>query len=98
MDPTDPLKNLTILASAPATGPGTQVLDGLVAYLSRTHLYARERRVRIDTVGDRRFVVMDPLAGEDECLVYGFVQGAAEAFVAGWDGAMSTVTIAETGW
>lgn len=94
----DTLKEPIVLASAPATGPGTRVLEGLVAYLSRTHLFARERRVRIDTVDDRRFAVMDPLTGEDECLAYGFVRGAAEAYVAAWDDAMSTVTIAGTGW
>lgn len=94
----DPLKEPIILASAPATAAGTQVLEGLVAYLVRTHLYAREKHVRVDTVDDRRYVVMDPLGHEDESLAYAFVRGASEAFTAGWGSAMETVIPAGTGW
>ena len=73
-----------ILLSAPADVVGTALCCGLVAYLCKVHSYARERGVRIDTVADRRFVIMDP-PEKDEALAYAFVHGASEAFAAGWE-------------
>lgn len=79
-----------ILTSGQASPEMRDLASALVGYLSMTHSLARERHVRVDTVHDRVFVVMDPLE-DDEALAYGFIRGALDAYVAAWNTAMTAV-------